>query len=364
MNEDRAARYHRLRRRSASLGAAARGCVLLGVCGIGLRLADDGASLIAPIATTLPAALAGFLLCLATELASLPFAWHTEFTLEQRFGLSRESVAEWWRDHVRAVGLELMSWTAAAAVISALLARWPGWWWLAATTGFLGVGVLRASLFPFVFRAQPLRRQELRTRLAALARRAGAPVMGIDQWRISSRSDVANAAVVGLGPTRRIIVSDTLIEDYSDDEVEVVIAHEIGHHVHRDVWQTLTYETVVVGVALLVADALVLAPRFGQTAGRLDVVGLSTVALVVGAVRVALSPAGKWLSRWHERRADAYALALTGNQGAFVSGLRRLGAQHLAEGRPPWPIEWLFYSHPPVAERIAHAQTGQLASTE
>ena len=356
-NEDRAARYHRLRRWSVSLAVGARGCLLLGVCGTGLSFVGQSTPLFAPLATAIQAGFAGFLLCLATELAAVPFMWHAEFSLERRFGLSRESLMEWCCDHAGATGLELMNWFAAAGAISVLLANWPRLWWLVATTAFFAVGVFRASLLPFAFRTQPLRLQSLRTRLAALARLAGTPVIGIDEWHLGNRSDVANAAVVGLGPSRRILVSDTLIEDYSDDEIEVVIAHELGHQVHRDVWQTIAYETLVVGIALCFADTLVLASGIGQTAGSLNVMGLSTVALIIGTVRVVLSPAGKWLSRWHERRADAYALALTGNQGAFISGLRRLAALHLAEHRPPWLIEWLFYSHPPLATRLARAQS-------
>lgn len=354
-NEDRAARYHRLKRWSVSLAVGARGCLLLGVCITGLSFVGHS-TLFAPLATAIQAAFAGFLLCLATELVAIPFMWHAEFSLEHRFGLSRESFMEWCSDYARATGLELINWFAAAGAISVLLANWPRLWCLLATTAFFAVGVFRASLLPFAFRTQPLRFQPLRTRLTALVRLAGAPVIGIDEWHLSSRSDVANAAVVGFGPTRRILVSDTLIEDYSDDEIEVVIAHELGHQVHRDMWQTIVYETLVVGVALFFVDRFVLASGIGQTAGRLDVMGFSTIALIVGAVRIVLSPAGKWLSRWHERRADAYALALTGNQDAFISGLRRLASQHLAEHSPPRIIEWLFYSHPPLATRLARAQ--------
>lgn len=189
-------------------------------------------------------------------------------------------------------------------------------------------------------------------------RRTGAPHIAIHEWRVGLTSDAANAAVVGIGPSRRILVSDTLLEDYSDDEIEVVIAHEIGHHVHWDMWQTIVCTSAVSLAAFWTADTVLsVAPLSLLGAeGLWDVGSVPLLALVYGAVTIVAAPIVNLLSRWHERRADRYALRVTGNVAAFVSGLRRVSAQYLAEERPPRLVEWFFHSHPSLAARMAGAR--------
>ena len=190
-----------------------------------------------------------------------------------------------------------------------------------------------------------------------LADRAGARVVGAYEWGLGDKTRKANAALAGLGPTRRILVSDTMLAEYSDDEIEVVLAHELAHHVHGDIWRLLAFESILVlAAAYLAARALtVLAAPLGLT-GPADVAGLPAVLLGIGAVSLALAPAAHGLSRACERRADRFALELTRNPQAFVSAMRRLGAQNLAEERPSRVVRWLFHSHPPVEERVAAAR--------
>jgi STE24 endopeptidase len=156
-----------------------------------------------------------------------------------------------------------------------------------------------------------------------------------------------------MGATRRILVSDTLLADYSDDEIEVVMAHELAHHVHGDLWRGLAFEALVGGLGAYLAHRTLvdLGPLVGL-GGATDVAGLPLILLAFGAVSLASVPMANALSRAHERRADRFALRLTGNPTAFTSAMRRLAQQNLAEERPSFLARAFFYTHPPVHERL------------
>ena len=335
------------------MAVMARGGALMVV----IVLADWLGPGVGGLETPMAVGVAALGLGLVTELAAWPFVLRAEHALARRFGLSDEPRARWTRTHLGVVTMKAVGWAVAAAVGALLVSWWPARWWVVGTLLFGVAGLARDGLLPgllgsYLFGTRPLPRGTLRGRLAVLARRAEAPVVSIETWRPAHHRDVANAAVVGLGPARRILVSESLVEDYSDDEIEVVVAHELGHHVHRDLWQTLVLEVATVGLALVTIERLVVQAVAPTGAMPIDVGGLALAVLTAGVVRVMVSPLAKWHSRRQERRADTYALTVTGNRAAFVSGLRRLGAQHLAETAPSRLAEWLFYRHPPLARRL------------
>jgi STE24 endopeptidase len=208
-------------------------------------------------------------------------------------------------------------------------------------------------LLPLFYHFTPLNRPELVERLIALADRAGARVMGVFEWRVSDRTKKANAALTGIGRTRRIILSDTLLAEHSDDEIEVILAHELAHHVFHDIWSGLALETALITGGLYLADRIMaaFATSFGLH-GKSDIAALPLLLLTGGAVSLLLLPLFNAFSRSHERRADRYALELTRNVHGFVSAMKRLGAQNLAEDHPSRLVEILFYTHPPIGSRI------------
>lgn len=367
MNEGKAARFHRLRRRSRRLQFAARAGVVLAAIGWGhplerVEAAMAVAALPDGLAVVLGAGLFAAAIGCAAELLALPFVFHADLLLERRFGLSRQSVGGWLLGHAQATAMRVVGWSVGASAVCAAIAVWPTDWWKVAGAGFLVMSVAQAGLASTMLarHTRPLARRTLRARLEALLRRAGAPSVAVHEWRVGATSDAANAAVVGIGPSRCILVSDTLLEDYSDEEIEAVIAHEIGHHVHADMWQAiLCASAVALGAfwtaATVLPAALAAFPLLGV--GVLgEVASVPLLALTYGAVTTAASPIVNLLSRWQERRADHYALRMTGNPDAFVSGLRRVSAQYLAEECPPRLVEWFSHSHPSPAARIARAR--------
>jgi STE24 endopeptidase len=305
------------------------------------------------------------LLCALWEAVTLPLGYYSGVVLERRYGLTEQSTQNWLWDQLKGILVLAVLAIIAAEYMYFTIHRWPGNWWLGASLGFGFAVLLLARLAPVVllplfFHFRPLDRPPLQERLRSLATRAGLPALGVYEWGLGEKTRRANAALVGVGGTRRILLSDTLIADYSDDEIEVILAHELAHHAHHDVLRAVAAQTALLLVGLAVAAW---ATRVAAAAGRwmpavdaADVATLPLILLTAGAVCVIAAPIMNGLSRRHERRADAYALRLTSRPTAFISAMRRLGAQNLAEPQPSRPVQWLFHSHPPIEERIEYAQ--------
>jgi STE24 endopeptidase len=363
MNEDKATRYHRLRRR-ASLSATALSAMfllVLIVTGRSVSLRETAASA-AHGSLFLTVIIYVVLLALLSEALQLPLAFYQGVTLERRYGLSTQTTAHWWVDRLKANAVGLVFAVIGALIICYLL-RWsPAKWWIASALCFVLILVLLAQLMPVLllpifYTIRPLQRETLAERLVSLAQRAGARVLGVFEWQLSDRTRKANAVLTGIGRTRRILISDTLLTEHSDDEIEVILAHELAHHVHHDIWKGIAFETALLALGLYLTDRVLDASigRFGL-AGKTDVAVLPILVLTGGAVSMLLLPLANALSRAHERRADRYALDMTKNAAAFNSAMKRLGAQNLAEERPSRLVQWLFYSHPPISARLDAAR--------
>src|SRR5438034_459783 len=175
----------------------------------------------------------------------------------------------------------------------------------------------------------------------------------------SRKSRTANAAVVGLGRTRRIVLFDTLTARFTPEEIESVLAHELGHHVHGDARRGLAVQGALMLASFWLADLLLRAgaPALGL-AGPADPAGMPWLALVLLVLSLAALPLGNGFSRRIERQADDFALAVTGNPGAFIAAMERLGELNLAERRPSRLKELVLYSHPALERRIARARGG------
>ena len=364
MNEDKAQRYNRLKRLTglASLAWSVALLVWLVLSGATLALRDFSERLGASSSHWLPAAVYVVALLLINEIGSLPIAFYGSFLLERRYGLSNERLGGWLLDQVKGLAVATPMALGAVGVIYSAMRWFPSEWWLVAGAAFavLIIGLANIApvvLIPIFYRVKPLERESLRVRLLALAERAGARVLGAYELGLGDKTKKANAALTGIGGTRRILVSDTMLADYSDEEIEVVLAHELAHHVHGDIWKGIVFETGLL-LAGFYAAAHLLAALAAPTGlrGVDDVAGVPLLLLAAGAVSLVMMPAAHAMSRAYERSADRFAIDLTNNPAAFISAMRRLGAQNLAEEHPSKIVQWLFYSHPPIRERIASAE--------
>jgi len=212
-------------------------------------------------------------------------------------------------------------------------------------------------LLPLFFKPRPLDNPALESRIADLSRRAGAAVAGIARLDFSRRTHEANAAVIGFGRSRRVVLADTLLESFRFDEIEAVVAHELGHHVNRDVARMLAIQVVVTFLGLAVAASLGAEPlSIFASADLASPTSFPLVLLGIEVFGLLLMPAVNAYSRARERAADVFAFRLLGNGAPFAAAMRRLADQNLAELSPPRWAEILLYTHPPLGKRIAMAE--------
>jgi STE24 endopeptidase len=366
VNEDKASRYHRLKRTTGLLSLVWSAILLGGLLftggSIGLRNLAQAFWWGAVPHPALTVAVYVTLLSLVNEVVSLPLSFYSGFLIERRYGLSNQTLGGWVGDELKGLGVGVILGGLATSVIYFFIRRAPDAWWLPAGAIFalLIVGLANLGpvlLLPLFYTIKPLDRDPLRMRLMRLADRASARVLGVYEWGLAVKTKKANAALTGLAGTRRILVSDTMLADYSEDEIEVVLAHELAHHVHGDIWKGLIFESALI-LAGFFASARMLRAWVGWfgLSGPDDIAGLPLLLLTAGVVSLVMVPAAHAMSRHYERQADRFALTLTRNPTAFISAMRRLAAQNLAEEHPSKLVQWLFYSHPPIRERVAAAQ--------
>lgn len=306
-------------------------------------------------------ALVAVALGFAHSALGVPVTLARGYWLPRRFGLLHQAFRAWLADRLKALLIGGALSLAAIEIAYGLIALTPYWWLVAAGIFFVVQIALTAVvpiwIVPLFYRLSPLADGELRERLLTLARRAGVDAVGVFVADQSRKSRTANAAVVGIGRTRRIIVFDTLLHSFTPEEIESVLAHELGHHVHGDVRRGLLVQGVLLLVttrlAALALDAGV--PLLGL-AGPADPAGLPWLALVLLGLGLIQLPLGNGFSRRIERQADDFALAMTDNCPAFVGAMERLAQLNLAERRPNRLKELVFYSHPALARRIERAK--------
>lgn len=304
-------------------------------------------------------------------IAALPLSFYESYVLPHRYGLSTQTLRGWLGDQAKSILLGGLLGGLMLEIIYLVLRLYPDTWWLWAAGILLLFSVILANLapvllLPIFYKFVPLsdERADLEARLLRLAERAGTHVKGVYKFDMSRRTKAANAALTGLGNTRRIILGDTLLSEFTDEEIETVLAHELGHHVHKDIPLGIVVESLITLVGLYLAS---LALNWGVTyfgfTGPADVAAMPLFALVIGAYGLITMPLGNAFSRWRERRADAYALQMTHNPRAYASALTRLANQNLADADPePW-VEWLLYSHPAIGKRVAMAEADAAAKS-
>jgi STE24 endopeptidase len=294
----------------------------------------------------------------AYSLLFAPMTYYSGFVLPHRYGLSTQTFRSWVLDLVKGGALSLVLGGLVIEVIYLLLRTTPEWWWLITCAFMLLFSVVLANLapvliFPIFFKFKPLEDQDLVQRLMRLASNAKTHVNGVYTMVLSDKTTAANAAFMGLGNTKRIVLGDTLYNNFTPDEIETILAHELGHQVHNDIVRGIVVQTVLTLIGFYIADVVM---RVGVTLfgfqGISDLAAMPLLGLALGAFGLVTMPLGNWYSRVREVAADRYALETTRNPQAFISAFEKLANQNLAEVEPePW-VEWLLYDHPSIGKRV------------
>jgi len=303
-------------------------------------------------------------LVLLFEVLTLPLGYYAGFVREHAFGLSTQTRGAWFLDRAKAALVTLALAVPLGSLLALLWRRYPERWILPAW-GIGGIAmILLVALAPVVIDPlfnliRPLRDSSMAQRVIALAERAGISVEQVYEMDASRRTRKGNAYFTGLGHTKRIVVYDTLLAGSGPEEVELVVAHEIGHWKAAHIWKGIGLGFLGVGIALWCgARALEWAVRRESfhLAGPADVAGLPLFLLVLFILHLVSLPIQSGISRSFERQADRTALALTGNTAAFIRSEVQLARSNLADLTPHPAVVWLLYTHPPVAERIRMAE--------
>ena len=299
------------------------------------------------------------------SLLDLPLSYYTGYVLPHRYQQSNQTLKGWWGDLIKSLLLSAVIGGFLLEVLYLILRTASDTWWLW-TAGFLLLfnviltNLAPVLLFPIFYKFLPLDEEhlDLQERLISLAEKAGTNVAGVYKFDMSRRTKAANAGLTGLGNTRRIILGDTLLEEFSTDEIETVLAHELGHHANHDIPLGMAVQTVItLGGLYLTSRGLSWGiTRFGFESIS-DIAALPLFGLFLGVFGLITMPLSNGFSRWREQLADEFALQLTGKGFSYASALTRLSNQNLAEVDPePW-IEFFLHSHPALEKRIQIAQS-------
>jgi len=323
-----------------------------------IRNLAEGWSLSAPVVVVL------YLLIVNAGLQALefPLEFYSGFMVEKKYNLSRVSVPGWLWDWFKGIIIQTGLILVIISGIYWLLRLQPDLWWIWSAIGITILMIFLTALFPVLlmplfFKFEPLPDGELRQRLFNLAERIGTRVRGVYIWKLGDKSAKANAAVTGWGSTRRIIISDTLIESNTTDEIEVVMAHELGHQVNGDIWKMMFVQTFLIFISLFFIHlAMISWIDLFNIRSIDDIAGLPLIVVVGGLVSLIALPISNWLSRRAENEADLYALNLTGMKNQFISAMLKLGEQNLSRKTQNPVIEFLFHSHPSTQRRIDKAK--------
>jgi len=285
------------------------------------------------------------------------------FRLEHRYQLSNLRLRAWMWDEIKGFLVGVILAGIVAELLYFIMRQAPQHWWLIAWAAFLGLFVLLAQLapvilFPIFYKFAPLENEELKARLVRLGERAGTRVRGVYQWKLSEKSKKANAALTGLGNTRRIILADTLLANYSTDEIEAVLAHELGHHVHRHILKSILVQAGMTFVGFWAANLVLhyAVDRMHMFETLSDFASLPLLMLVATTLSLLVLPLLNAYSRFNERQADRYAFRSIAAVAPFISAMNKLAEQNLAERSPSRWVEWLFHSHPAISRRVAAAE--------
>ena len=288
-------------------------------------------------------------------------SFYSGHVLERHYGLSNETFGEWFADFLKSLLIDIVLATVLFSVVYALL-RWSeNWWWLFATLFYILFGVVLSTLFPVVImpmfhKFEPLEEGELTEAVRDMMEKSGIKVVGVFKWGLEAKTTTANAAFTGIGRTRRIILGDTLLSGYTQEEILAILAHEVGHYKNRDIVRLMFTGSVLALIGFYIAHLFLssVVGFFGLEIAHIGAAPLFIFSLFVFSL--VSMPFSNMHSRRREFAADAYAIETMGSPDALVSAFEKLADQNLSNKEPAAWIEFLMHSHPSIARRIERAR--------
>ena len=300
----------------------------------------------------------GSLIGLAETVVTLPIGFYSGYIIEHRYQLSNQSVGKWIWERLKEMLVSLPIAIGLVALLFFCLRVYGSWWWLpvAAAVTLLSVVLARLApvlIMPLFYKFTPIENGSLKEKILRLCSNAGLRIEGIFSFDLSKNTQKANAGFTGIGKSKRIILGDTLVKEFTENEIETVFAHELGHYKFHHILIGILLGSVSTFMGLFVTAQLFerSITSFGFSSIT-DIAALPLLPLWLSLFGLVTVPLGNVISRHHERQADSYAVRATGNKHAFVAALRKLASTNLADADPHPLVEFLFYSHPSISKRI------------
>jgi len=298
---------------------------------------------------------------LAFYVIHLPLHFYSEYMLEHQFKLSNQTLGGWLSDEVKGGVLGFCISLVLIEVIYCLLGRFPEHWWIGAGSFWLFVTFVLAKLtpnfiIPLFYKYQPIENLALKKRIFELFERCQTGLKDIYAIDLSRKTKKANAMLCGVGKNRRVVLSDTLLAHFNDEEIELVVAHELGHYKHRDIVKILFLSGAVTFIGFfLIHQYFRYAVGAYHLSGIDDIAFLPVVLCAFMLFGIVTGPILNGYSRRIEREADRFSIETTRKPKVFITMMQKLGEMNLADFDPSPFIEWFLYDHPPIGKRIAFA---------
>ena len=294
----------------------------------------------------------------ATSILFAPVNYYTEFYLEHKYNLSNQTFIKWIIENLKGLLVSTLIGVPILLFFFYVLNEFGSMWWLPLAAGLFIISVVLGRIapvliLPLFYKVSPIDNNELKERIERLAKDAGIKVENVYKFDMSRNTKKANAAFTGLGKSKRILLGDTLLENYTQDEIETVIAHEMGHYKKKHIIKNIILGTVTSFLTLFIVAFLYenTIALFGYNSIT-EIAALPVLSLWAALIGLIQSPFDNILSRKFEYEADEYAVIATNKPLPYISTLEKLTEQNLADKDPHPFVEWFFYSHPSINNRI------------
>lgn len=367
--EEKAVTYQKIRRRLTLFHLLLTPMLLFILLGTGLTFGMRTNAIAATGGNEwLVGAIYFFLFSVYFLIFDLPLAYYSGFILEHHFGLSNQNFRGWLAEFVKKALLGFGFSLLLVEALYFLIRQFPQSWWLWSWAVYAFVSYIMGKLFPVLivpifYKYEKLNDPVLEGKIRALTARFGMPVENVYSLNLSKTTQKANAAFMGIGRTKRIVLSDTLVSHFTHPEIEVVLAHELGHYKHHDIWRFLGFGLLFSFLAFMAGfwGMTMLMPVFSLGSSA-DVAGLPLLLLIFYTANFIFMPFQNAYARHRENQADLFALRACSQKESFISCMNKLADQNMADRNPPRWYEWLFYDHPSIQKRIQKAQGFQVNS--
>lgn len=299
---------------------------------------------------------------IAEGILTFPLGFYSEYILEHKYNLSNQTLSKYFAEKLKGLLVGLILGVPLILAFYFILKKFGNEWWLVLGIFMFFVSVVLQRLaptliMPIFYKFKPVENENLKSKILDVCRKAGVTIQGIFTFDMSKNTKKANAAFTGMGKSKRIILGDTLINNFSDEEIEIVFAHEAGHYMKKHILKLMLLSTVLTFAGLFITAKLYSSTLayFGFTSIS-EIAALPLLFLYLSLYSIITIPLSNIQSRKYEWEADTFALQTTSDKGAFVSAMEKLADQNLADKTPNKVIEFLFHSHPSLQKRIDFAK--------